>query len=56
MSVVLPAPLGPMMATISPRAISRLTFVSAINAPKRTLTSSTSSSGRGPPFAVTPRP
>src|SRR5436190_23778054 len=46
MSVVFPAQLGPMMATISPGMISRLTFVSAVSAPKRTLTPSTSRSGR----------
>src|SRR5437667_867266 len=45
-SVVLPAPFGPMIATTSPRPISRLTFVSAVSAPKRTLTPSTSRSGR----------
>src|SRR5437762_11346911 len=47
--VVLPAPLGPMMATISPRPISRLTRLRARSAPNRTLMPSTSS--KGPPPA-----
>src|SRR6185436_7319053 len=47
-SVVLPAPFGPMIATISPRRTSRLTWLSACTAPKRTLMPSTSRRG-GPP-------
>src|SRR5439155_773717 len=45
-SVVLPAPLGPMIARISPGAMARLTGLTATRAPNRTLTPSTSSSGR----------
>src|SRR5947209_15678313 len=37
-SVVLPAPLGPIMATISPARISKLTGRSAVRAPNRLLT------------------
>src|SRR5213078_2488881 len=51
-SVVLPAPLGPMMARISPRWMLRLTPLSASSAPKRTLTPSTASSGHAVAVAV----
>src|SRR5438552_8408267 len=51
--VVLPAPLGPMMATISPRPIWRLTRLRAMSAPNRTLIPSTSSKGPPPAPGVT---
>src|SRR3972149_460169 len=50
-SVVFPAPLGPMIARISPGWISRLTRFTAMRAPKRTLTPSTFSKGP-PPFPL----
>ena len=34
-NVLLPAPLGPMMARISPRWTSKLTLLSAVRPPKR---------------------
>src|SRR5262245_27905993 len=43
-SVVLPAPLGPINPTISPRGISKLTEESATSPPKHTESRSTSSS------------
>src|SRR5438105_8751270 len=54
--VVLPAPLGPMMATISPRPISRLTRLRATSAPNRTLMPSTSSKGPPPAPGLTTSP
>src|SRR5215468_1214238 len=42
-SVVLPAPLGPMMPTISPGATPRETSRTAVNPPKRLVTASSSS-------------
>src|SRR5688572_23698792 len=36
-NVLLPAPFGPMMALISPRATSKLTLLSAASPPKRTV-------------------
>src|SRR2546422_7166837 len=38
--VLLPAPLGPMMARISPWATSKLTLLSAVRPPKRTVSPS----------------
>src|SRR5438105_6921370 len=52
-SVVLPAPLGPMIATISPRPIARRTWLSARSAPNRTLMPSTSSRGPAAPAVTT---
>src|ERR1700737_3188174 len=43
-SVVLPAPLGPMIPRMSPGSTRKLTFVSAATPPKRLLTPSSSSS------------
>src|SRR5437879_6307887 len=42
-SVVLPAPLGPMMPRISPGAARRLTSLTAVRPPKRLVTASSSS-------------
>src|SRR5512144_2260773 len=42
-SVVLPAPLGPMMPRISPGAARRLTSLTAVSPPKRLVTASSSS-------------
>src|SRR5678816_240429 len=42
-SVVLPAPLGPMMPRISPGAARRLTSFTAVSPPKRLVTASSSS-------------
>src|SRR5881396_278829 len=47
-SVVLPAPLGPMMAAISPRATARLTPPTASNPPNALRTSRTSSTAATP--------
>src|SRR5215470_15215492 len=44
-SVVLPAPLGPMMPTISPGAARRETSRTAVSPPKRLVTASSSSIG-----------
>ena len=45
-SVVLPAPLGPMMPRISPSATEKLTSLTAFRPPKARDRFSTSSSGR----------
>src|SRR5229473_2732330 len=47
-SVVLPAPLGPMMPTMSPLAISKFTPSTAATPPKRLVTPRSSSCGTAP--------
>src|SRR5581483_11835668 len=53
-NVLLPAPLGPMIARISPRGTSMLTLLSAVSPPKRTV--SPSVRRIGPPAPRPPRP
>ena len=48
-NVDLPAPLGPMMARISPRGTATFTLLSAVRPPKRTLRPSVRRMGRGAP-------
>src|SRR5499426_3015232 len=51
--VLLPAPLGPMTARISPRATSKLTPLSAVSPPKRTVSPSVRRAGaESPPGAA----
>src|SRR4029453_3491252 len=50
--VLFPAPFGPMMARISPFATSKLTRLSAVSPPKRTVRSSVRSTG----VPAAPRP
>ena len=45
-SVVLPAPFGPMRPMICPSCRSRLTLLTAVRPPKRTVTSRSSAAGR----------
>ena len=47
-NVLLPAPFGPMMARISPRCTSKLTLLSAVSPPKRTVRPSVRRIGAGP--------
>src|SRR6266850_6716840 len=54
--VVLPAPLGPMMAHTSPRGIVRLTRLRATSAPNLTLMPSTASKGPDSTGVVTRPP
>src|SRR3954465_13097825 len=49
-SVVLPAPFGPIRPVIVPGSTEKLAPLTAVTPPKRTVTSSTSSSGR--PFVA----
>ena len=51
--VLLPAPLGPMMARISPRATAKLTWSSAVSPPKRMVRSSVRNSGAAPAPGLT---
>ena len=53
-SVVLPAPLGPMTQRSSPRSSSRVMSLSALNPSKLTVTFSTQSARSGEPMAATP--
>ena len=46
-NVLLPAPFGPMMARISPGITSKLTPLSAVRPPKRTVRSSVRSAAAG---------
>ena len=50
-NVLLPAPLGPITARISPRCTAKLTWFSAVSPPKRIVSASVRSSGSAAPAA-----
>src|SRR5436190_18479221 len=54
--VVLPAPLGPIRPTMAPSATAKLTPLTAVRPPNRTVRSSTSSSGTEAPPRPCPSP